>query len=222
MSEQLPATKGSAFAEAAAQNHQEVAGHDAGFLKFNGKSGQWTFGPDDVDVDNAIVLIQSRLIQQGFIRWGTKPPVKVFSFVASGGMPEAPAPHDGTDQDGNPATFTAQPARQFVGMFCDEDKDLGQFNFNTSSTGGVENVAALYTKIIQKASTSDFFYPMVMLKDEWYKRSTGKVFKPVFEVLKWCDENGVPEGETKQLASDTESGETEQKEEQPKRRRRRA
>ena len=194
MSDQLPATTNEAFAEAAAKHHVPATRNEGGFLQFNGKSGDWSFGTDDEPVDGCEAILMSKLIEQGWIRWGTKPPLKVFSLVTAGAYPTAPQSVEGVDQDGRPCTHVAQAARQFMGKFVGEVEALGQFIFNTSSMGGVENTSALYSAIIMKAADSPYFFPRVKFGEESYKRSTGKVYKPVFEIVGWHDVDGNAEG----------------------------
>lgn len=222
MTDQLPANPLARHVDEAQQHRRPQSRPNGGYLKFNGKTGQWTLGQEETDVEDCTVLVNATKIQHGYVRWGEIPPAKAFTPDWTP-YPEKPEPLDGKDMDGNPKTFTAEEARQFEGAFIDDDADLGQFIFNTSSMAGVENTDALYDQMYMQARENpDFVYPKVRLTSEWYKRSTGKVFKPVFEVVAWCDVNGNPQTKAAKVEhKQAEAEADEPEEEQPARRRRR-
>jgi hypothetical protein len=214
----IPNNQISDFVSRAKAHRRPQTRVEGGFLKFNGKSGEWTMGQDEETVTNASVLLIVNGTQHGYIRWGESPPAKVFTSIMDE-LPQKPEPIDGVDQDGKEKTFYAQDARLIAGTFMGENDDLGQFVFTTSSMGGVENMDKEIDAIITKASDgTEFFYPLVKLTSEWYKRSTGKVYKPVFELTAWCDQNGAAETEAKLEHYDAEP-EVEAEEEAPSRRR---
>lgn len=218
MSDQLPANPLQDFAKGAAQHRRPQSRIEGGFLSFNGKTGQWSMGQEEIPVDGEQVLVNSTALEHGYMRWGEVPPAKVWAKINQP-YPEPPAPIEGVDPEGNTKTFNAVEARQFAGRF--EDDDLGQFIFNTSSMGGVENVDKLFDEIIIKAQAqTPYVFPMVKLTNEWYKRATGKVFKPVWEITGWYDMDGNPE--TAKIAKQEAPEEPEDDEEpaRPRRRRR--
>lgn len=213
MSDQLPANPMADFATRATEHRRPVQRLDGGFLRFNGKSGQWSMGQEEVPVDGEEVIINSPSMMHGYQRWGEVPPAKAFTSVAQP-LPAAPEPIDGVDQDGRECTFTARDARQVGGKFVEED--LGQFIFNTDSMGGVERMDELFDAIITKSQDgTPYCFPLVTLESDFYKRSTGKVYKPIFKIVSWCDMDGKPEKVTQKLVDDTPA------EEAPTRRRRR-
>jgi len=219
----LPANPLSDFVKQAQQHRRPQSRPEGGYLKFNGKTGQWTFGQEDVDVAGEEVLINVQSLQHGYVRWGEIPPAKAFTSISEA-YPEKPEPIDGKDFEGRPMRFFADDARQFQGKFLDEG--LGQFIYNASNKWHVENVDKLYDAILTKAQDeTPYVYPLVELSNEFYKRATGKVYKPVFKIIGWCDVNGNPE--TARIAKEHAPDEVDDKEEgkeedAPPRRRRRA
>lgn len=214
MSDQLPANPLQSFVGKARDNFRPTTRGAGDFLRFNGKSGQWALGQEEADVTDEELLINSTTMQHGFLRWGEVPPAKEFASIAQP-LPPAPEPIEGEDEKGNPTTFQPQKARQVAGKFFADD--LGQFVFETSSMGGVENVDKLFDAILVKAESSPYCFPKVKLTSEWYKRSTGKVYKPVFEILAWCDQNGNPEtlGKKQALESKAEADDTSAEDDAP-------
>jgi hypothetical protein len=219
---QLPANPLAQHADDAQKYRRPQNRTSDGYLKFNGKTGEWTFGMEEVEVDGAEMVVNSMSIEHGYLRWGELPPVKVFTPDWEP-YPERPESIEGKDQDGKDKTFTAEEARQFQARFVGDDEELGQCIFNTSSMGGVEKVDDLYDKIYIQSKESDgnFYFPRVKLTSEWYKRSTGKVYKPVFEIVGWCDANGKMHSKADKLEAPETDDTPEQEEEQPTRRRRR-
>lgn len=232
MTDNLPSNPLARHADEAQRYRRPQSRVEGQYLKFNGKTGQWLFGAEEDEVTGSQALINAAKIQHGYIRWGEIPPAKAFTPDWTP-YPEKPEPLDGEDMDGNPKTFYAEEARQLEGAFMGDDEDLGQFIFNTSSMGGVEKTDELFDKLyIQAREYPEYTYPVVELTSEFYKRSTGKVYKPVFKVLQWCDTNGKPMTQAKKLADKTSESESDdyemeepeqsKEEDTPRRRRRRA
>lgn len=204
MSDNFPVTESTAqevnaFSQQASQNFTASASASAsvgGFLRFSGNTGQWEFGKDYENFNGVEIYINSLQAQHGFIRWGTKPPAKAHTKVTDA-LPAAPAPFDGVDENGRSKTHMAQPSRILVGVTTDEDQDV--VNIELGSMGGVENTDKLISAIMVKAQSSTFFFPVVKLASEFYVRSTGKVFKPVFEITEWRDVENNLEGSVKAI-----------------------
>jgi hypothetical protein len=209
----LPATHDDSFAAAANENFTPSQ-DSGGFLIFT-KAGEWLFGQDEEPVDGLNVVIMSKMIEQGWIRWGTKPPAKVFARITQP-YPDAPSSVEGLDNDGRNTTFNAAQARQFTGVFRGED--LGNFIFNTNSKGGVKAADKLYQAIIAQANKSVYFFPVVTLTSDSYKHSSyGKIYTPSFVIEKWVDVDGNEEGEApKKLAEAKAEPKAKAKVEEPK------
>jgi len=209
MSNQLPANPLDGFTTQARINRQPRSHTGGSFLKFNGKTGGYTIGAEELNVDGEQCLIFSPSMMHGYVRWGEKPPAKAYSSIAAP-LPEKPEPVQGLDYDDRPKTFKAEDARQFQGKFIDED--LGQFVFETNSMGGVEMVDELFDAILARAEVSHYCFPLVQLDDTFYKRSTGKVYKPVFNIIEWRDQNGEAEDGPKKVEAKVDEAKQEEEE----------
>lgn len=178
------------FAKMTREKLRTASSSSTPYLKFSGKTGEWLYGSDETPVDGEEVLIHPHSLQHGWVRWGEKPPAKVMVSVTQD-MPPAIESLEGIDERGRPCVHTAQIARAFGGAFMDGS---GQFMFETHSMGGLERADELILDICDKAETTGtYLFPRVRLGSDWYKRETGKVYKPVFELVCWCDQNGDPE-----------------------------
>jgi hypothetical protein len=180
------------FAGLATQNRvPEAGGAVGGYLKFSGKTGRWEMGTEAEDFEGVTLFINVLESQHGFIRWGTKEPAKSHSKITQA-LPQPPAPFDGVDEKGNPKTFYGQASRIISGVTFDDDED--GVIIEVGSMGGVERVDELLNQVMAKAAGSKYFFPVVTLGHDFYKRSTGKVFKPVFTVVEWRNVEGDLEG----------------------------
>lgn len=197
MTDSFPVTESTtdairAFATMGAKNFTpEQSANKGAYLKFSGKTGRWEMGKDEEPFDGVIVFINIVKAEHGFVRWGAKPPAKAHTSILA---PKPPMiePFDGVDERGQPKTHVAQPSLIFQGSTFDEHKDA--FVLELGSKGGVENMGALINSALARAINSDFIFPVVKLGSEFWTRETGKVYKPVFEVIAWCDTHGNEEG----------------------------
>ena len=199
MGDQLPASPLGDFVTRAKAHRRPVSGNSSGYLKFNGKTGDWEFGQECADVSDESVLINAASFQHGFTRWGSNPPAKVSVSIADA-LPEPPESIDGTDYEGKPTVHHAQASRAFSGSF----EDGVPFQFNINSQGGVERTEGLIDLVMNRArpkkdgGNPEYCFPKVKLESDMWKRpATGKIFKPVYTLVEWCDINGEAEGKVK-------------------------
>jgi len=206
------------FAKDAQANHVSSAQSRVDYLKFSGKTGRWEMGKDEEDFEGAELFINTLAAEHGYVRWGVKPPMKTHTKRTSP-MPAAMEPFDGVDSKGEPKTYYAQPSRILSGTTSDDECD--PFILELGSQGGVENVDKLWAEIMVKAASSHYFFPVVRLSNEYWTHSEGKVFKPVFEVVEWCNVEGEAENATPKLEATVEvAEEVEEVEEAPAKKKR--
>ena len=217
MSDQLPTVAGEDLAKRFAQHRTPTTKIEGGFMRFNGKTGQWILGQEEINVEGEQCIVIVPSMMHGWQRWGESPPAKAFSSVLDP-KPAAPASIEGVDQEGRACTHVAKAALQVGGKFV--DTDLGQFIYNTDSMGGVERLGELFDAIVEQSKTSAFYFPVVTLGNDWYKRTTGKVFKPVFEISGWANADGEIEGKQKKKIAAPKQEEAEEEAPKPRRRKR--
>jgi len=191
----------------------ETTGHAGmSFLKMDFESGTWLLGQDAEDVTDEEILVNTASIQHGWILWSGGRPQK--SFVGfSQTLPLAPEPI-GEDYPNE--------ARSFQGALVDDGEMLA---FDTNSYGGRKGVDVLLGKIkAHSAAGHHHLYPRVKLISESYansKRGGKLTYNPVFEVVAWCDQDGVEEGKVPEQIEAGTTG-TEPPTEEPKKRQRRS
>lgn len=167
----------------------ETGAVEGGFLTFSGKTGDWFFGQTEEEAEGFEAIINVAMLQHGWMRWGTNPPAKAYASISQP-LPIAPAPV--IDDQGKERT--AQKARCLSGVFIGGSTEA--FQFEVSSMGGVENVDKLISAVIARASAGEeLLYPVVRLNTEHYKSQHGRIYKPVFEIIDWTDENGSTLGD---------------------------
>lgn len=187
----LPAIQASATGlaarVAAAKMPATASAGVGGFLKFDFNSGDFTFGRDQDEVTGDIVLVNTNSICHGYILWHEAKATKVLTTFDND-MPPAPAAI-GSDQPSE--------ARAFAAAFYDDGKPGEQMTFETNSFGGRKAVDSLIRAVIDRVSAGETvtLYPLVKLTSESYRNKTYHnklIHNPHFEIVDWCDQNGVP------------------------------
>jgi hypothetical protein len=163
-----------------------------GFLKMDFETGEWLLGQDAEDVTGEEVLVNVATIKHGWILWSGGRPNKSmvgFSF-------DLPMPMEAVGQD-QPAE-----ARSFDGALFSDGTAL---QFDTSSYGGRKGVDKLLSEIKSNAAGNKKLYPLVKLSSESYansKRGGKETFNPIFEVIRWCDQDGQSDEAPAELVTD--------------------
>lgn len=155
------------------------------------KTGHWVFGADQTEVqEGSTWAINPFSFVHGFIAWGDGEVLGEKMVPVSTPLPEM-----------EPAHANAKRGwEQQVGMSlkCLDGDDAGlECRFSTTSVGGKRAVSALAVAIATQVET-DQTKPVavVKLKKEHYQhKSYGRIFTPVFEVVKWIGMEGADDAQ---------------------------
>lgn len=185
----IQATTGSLAARIAQAKKPATGTGMSGFLKFAFDSGEYLFGRDQEDVTGDLVLVNTNSICHGWTIWADGKATKTL-VTFDRELPEAP-PAVGKDQPSE--------ARAFGGAFYDDGKPGDQLVFETNSYGGRKGVDKLIGEVIDRVTAGEtvYLYPVVKLSSESYKNKNYMnklIHNPIFEVVKWCDVNGLEAG----------------------------
>ena len=171
-----------------------------------GKDGRWTHGTDELEVYEES-------------EWAVNP----FSFATG---------YSAFDKDGNRVGEEMRAMREppmlkadlppvngkwseqiGFGLKCLNTEDAGLEGLAYQrSRGGLESAKKLLHAVLDRANNGhQDCVPVVTLSNEWYKHSKyGKIYKPVFTVLRWVDmigedgQEAVPEAEPEVLEAEPE------------------
>lgn len=173
----------------AASPLQQVGSGGKPFLKMN-KDGSFTFGPENDEVDPEWRwAVNPTTFGHGWVCWaetvkGQKPEKlgeKMVSMTQP--MPEQPDPIKGQE-------FTKQGSFELRGL--EGDAEGIEIAYITPSNGGLQAIKAV-TEAFQRHYPEDPMHPcpVVTMTSTSYQHPTyGKIWKPVFEVVAWCDMDG--------------------------------
>lgn len=211
--ENLPANVTSLLGNLAAAQKATPAPTDGNvnYLKMD-KAGHWVYGADENEVDaDSSFIINPESYESGYICW--KDGELVGEEMAVAGerqINQSELPDTGSKWD-------AQVGFTLTGVEGPEEGVVLQYK--TSSRGGKQAISELLTKILAKgAAGSVDICPIVELDCDFYKhKQYGKVYTPVLDVVEWVE---IPESSTGNEVE--EEVEEVEKEETPKRRRRKA
>lgn len=155
------------------------------------KTGHWVFGADHTEVeDDATWAVNPFSFVQGRIAWGEGEVLGEVMVPVTEPLPEiTPAP---------PGAKRGWETQIGMSVKCLNGEDEGlDARFSTTSVGGKRAVQALAGAIatqVEKDPTKPV--PVVKLgKDHYMHKSYGRVYTPVFEVVKWISMNGESEPE---------------------------
>ena len=174
------------------------------------KTGHWVFGADQTEVEDASLwAVNPFSFVHGYIAWGDGEVLGEKMVSVADPLPELDMPPIGAKRG-----WEMQ-----IGMTlaCTNGEDEGlQARYSVTSVGGKRAVQALAMAIAEQVDKDQTQpVPVVRLKKEHYQhKSYGRIFTPVFELVKWSGMDAAPAEE------DAEEAEA-PAEDAPRRRRRR-
>ena len=155
------------------------------------KTGHWVFGADQTEVeDDATWAVNPFSFVHGFIAWGDGEVLGEAMASVSQPLPEVPAAPPGAKR--------GWETQVGCSLKCLSGEDEGmEVRYSTTSVGGkrsIQTLAGLIAAQVDKDQTKPV--PVVTLgKDHYTHKSYGKIFTPVFNVVKWISMNGESEPE---------------------------
>lgn len=188
------------------------------YLKFNGNTGEFTYGADDVALEYGSQLVADLFnVSFGWICWKDSDPVEEILVKILDGKPPLEhnlpdhGPYDSNDDGWREAT--ACPMVLLVnGQDNDEDAGL-RLNFKGSSASSVRGVRKLSGAFGKLFREKPGMFPVIEISGESFdarEKKFGKKHAPIFKIVGW-----IGEDELAGLVGDTTGGDYEAEEEQP-------
>jgi hypothetical protein len=179
----LPAV--SSLTDALRSIQTDVGPGGVAILKMD-KTGHWVFGADQTEVqEGSTWAINPFSFVHGFIAWGEGEVLGEKMVPVSTPLPEMDAAPPGAKR--------GWETQVGMSLKCLDGDDAGlECRFSTTSVGGKRAVSALAVAIAAQVET-DQSKPVavVRLKKEHYQhKSYGRIYTPVFEVVKWISMDG--------------------------------
>lgn len=209
----LPAVQSLSTALKAIQTEVGPAG--TAILKMD-KTGHWVFGADQTEVeDDSLWAINPFSFVHGFIAWGDGEVLGEKMVSVTSPLPELDA--------APPQAKRGWETQVGLSVKCVSGEDQGlDARYSVTSVGGKRAIQALAAAIAAQVDANpDKPVPVVKLKKEWYShKSYGRIFTPVFEIVKWVSLGG--DASTAAPAAESPAASGEPSAETPARRRRRS
>ena len=156
------------------------------------KTGHWVFGAEQTEVeDDSLWAINPFSFVHGYIAWGDGEVLGEKMVSVAEPLPEL-----------DPAPGGAKRGWEMqIGMTlaCTNGEDEGlQARYSVTSVGGKRAVQALAVAIAEQVDKDQTKpVPVVRLKKEHYQhKSYGRIFTPVFDLVKWVSMDADAAGET--------------------------
>ena len=185
----LPSVKSLSSALRSIESSASAAG--MAILKMD-KTGHWVFGADQTEAeDDSLWAINPFSFVHGYIAWGDGEVLSEKMVSVAEPLPEL-----------DPAPGGAKRGWEMqIGMTlaCTNGEDEGlQARYSVTSVGGkraVQALAVANAEQVDKDQTKPV--PVVRLKKEHYQhKSYGRIFTPVFDLVKWVSMDADSAGET--------------------------
>jgi len=152
------------------------------FIRFDYKSGDFTFGRDQQEITEDEIIVNTTSFCHGWVLWVNGTPSKVMrSFVET--IPD-PMPN-------SPTGDAPSEARGFEARFEDDPETV--LMFETSSYGGRKGCDTLLNEIRARSAggETEYLFPVVKLTSESYKaKQGGTIHNPSFKVVGWVNQAG--------------------------------
>ena len=173
------------------------------------KTGHWVFGADQTEVeDDSLWAVNPFSFVHGYIAWGDGEVLAEKMVSVAEPLPELDvAP---------PAAKRGWEMQIGMTLACTNGEDEGmQARYSVTSVGGKRAVQALAVAIAEQVDKDQSKpVPVIRLKKEHYQHKCyGRIFTPVFDIVKWVGMDASP---TEEAAEDAEAP----AEDAPRRRRR--
>lgn len=153
------------------------------------KTGHWVYGADQTEIEEGSTwAINPFSFIHGFIAWGEGEVLGEKMVPVSQPLPEMDA--------APPNAKRGWETQVGMSLKCLDGEDEGlEARYTVTSVGGKRAVQALALAIAQQVDTDPSKpVPVVALKKEHYQhKSYGRIYTPVFEILKWIGMDGPTE-----------------------------
>jgi len=174
------------------------------------KTGHWVFGADQTEVeDDSLWAVNPFSFVHGYIAWGDGEVLAETMVSVSKPLPELDA--------APPSAKRGWEMQIGMTLACTNGEDEGmQVRYSVTSVGGKRAVQGLAVAIAEQVDKDqDKPVPVVRLKKEHYQhKSYGRIYTPVFDIVKWSGMDAAP--------AEEDAAEAEAPAEDAPRRRRRA
>lgn len=150
------------------------------------KTGHWVFGADATEVeDDSLWAVNPFSFIHGYIAWGDGEVLAEKMAPVSEPIPETPAPPPGAKR--------GWEVQVGFSLKCINGEDEGmEVRYTTTSFGGKKSVQTLGAAIAAQVD-KDQASPVAIVKlrkEHYIHKSYGKIFTPIFEVVKWVGMDG--------------------------------
>lgn len=167
------------------QMENEVAAVGTAILKMD-KTGHWVFGADQTEVeDDSLWAVNPFSFVHGYIAWGDGEVLGESMVSVSEPLPEPPA--------APPQARKGWEKQVGLSLKCISGEDTGlEVRYTTTSVGGKRGVQTLAVAIAEQVD-KDQSTPVAIVrlgKEHYQHKSYGRIYTPVFEVVRWIGMEG--------------------------------
>lgn len=165
------------------------------YLKFNGNTGEFTYGAEGAEIPKGALLIANPAEgRRGWICWKDEEVVdEIMKRIVDGAPPEEyELPDHGPytkNDDGSEDGWSKQSAIPF--LFREEDGNIVELTYKTSSISALRALGELFKQYAKAYKSHPGELPVVEFDvSSWIPKNKkwGKKFSPVFKIVDWKSE----------------------------------
>jgi len=161
------------------------------------KTGHWCFGADQTEVDaGSLWAVNPFSFVHGYIAWGEGEVLGEKMVSITSPLPELEAAPPGAKR--------GWEEQVGLSMKCLSGEDEGlEVRYTVTSVGGKRAVQAMGVKIAERVDTNpETPVPVVSLgKEHYVHKSYGRIYTPLFDVVKWIGMDGPAEEKAEEVAA---------------------
>lgn len=205
MTKNLPATRNSSALSTAvngdydpfADDKEDVGGYQGQFLNFSGKTGEFTFGEDDDEIEpGTVAYVNVEGVSRGWICWDDGEVVDETMTLWLDGPP--PSKRDLEDHGPFEDEQDGWKQQIIIPLYIPSEDDT--FVLKVASKSGYRNLVSFfqkdYGKVWKKKIGKDGLpqVPEISLDSDFFKakdKKIGKVYFPVLSITGWHDFTAV-------------------------------
>lgn len=157
------------------------------YLKLRPSDGIWCYGKEGIEVEeDAEIKVLADTTTQGFVAWKAKRVIGE-KMAVIGQTPVDPSTLNPVEC---PKGWEEQVG---YGMVIISGEDAGaHVMWKSNTTGGKDAFNALFDAMMARAAAGKAFNPVITLDvDDYIHSEHGKIYKPIFTVLRWEGEDDV-------------------------------
>jgi len=191
----LPTVTGDQLAVAlqeASDDATSAGGGSVDYLSFSGKTGRYSLGRQQEDVDpEQLYIVEPKSFVGGWVCWKNSKPIDRIEWSVLKAKEQAVSKDDLEDH-GPYRESAGEGWQQLLGFgLISADAILGQVKFSSTSKSGRNSIGDLMKEIGVRSASSEPSMPLIYFESTTFESNGQTNHKPVFAIEAWVSRESV-------------------------------